>query len=93
LSRIHLTSGPLLPMLRCSVCEVPTKMLHDKVNKVRQSPPHCSCRNTRSLRYLAHSREWLFIKHCPNCLINNVRTPDFGFASLSGAQNSPWNIL
>jgi hypothetical protein len=50
-------------------------MLHDKANRVRQPPPHYSCRNACSLRYAAHWREWLFIKRCPNCLINSVRAP------------------
>jgi hypothetical protein len=72
LSRVRLISVPLLPVLRCAVCEGPMKMLHDKANRACQSPSHCSCRNERSLRYLMHWWEWLFIKRCPNCLINNV---------------------
>jgi hypothetical protein len=52
----------------------PTKVLHDKANRVRQQPSHCNCRNARSFRYVTHWQEWLFIKRFPNCLINNVWT-------------------
>jgi hypothetical protein len=93
LSRVHLTSVPLLAVLRRSICEGLTNMLHDKTNRVRWSAPHYSFRNARSLRYLAHWREWLFIKRCPSCLINNIRTFDIGLASLSGVQSSSMRYL
>jgi hypothetical protein len=77
---------PSLPVLRRSLCEGPMKILYDKAKRVRQLSSHCSGQNACSLRYATHWREWLFIKCCPNCLINNVRIHGIDLASLFGVQ-------
>jgi hypothetical protein len=93
LLRVRLISVPLLQVLRRSVCEGPTKMLHNKANRILQSQPHYSFRNTHSLHYLTHWREWLFMKRCSNYLINNVQTLDICLAPLFGVQSNPLRYL